>query len=309
MVPHLLTGVTAPIVTPLDEFGRPDASAAEVMLGDLAAAGISGLLVLGTNGEGPAFDPDVSASFAAAIASRWRELTAGQGRVFVAVFGSSTRETLDRATRITAVVDVDGLVIPPPHYFRYTIAELEDHYRALTDCGAPLVMYNAPRYTGNPIPAKVLRTVAELAGVIGIKDSGSDDELITVALDIAAQLPTFGVSQGNERRMAWALHEGAVGITPGLANIAPAPCVDLAAAVRAGDSDSAEDRQAELDALGAMHAIRPGVACMKAALSIVRRCPPLPAAPMRAYNDDEMVRLRDFLRSSPAQLIAPVPSD
>lgn len=304
---HPLAGVTAPIVTPLDADGRPDAAGAHALLADLAAAGVDGLLILGTNGEGPAFDAESSAEFAAAVATRWRALTDGAGRVFVAVFGSGTAETLTRITALTRQVTPDALVVPPPHYFRYTDAELTAYFREIAgQAGVPVALYNAPRYTGNLLTGPLLADLARLPNVVGLKDSSGDAEIVAAALEIAERLPGFGVSQGDEKRLAWALERGAVGITPGLANIAPAPCVELAAAVARGDAATAQARQADLNVLAGMHAIRPGVACMKAALALVGRSAPAPAAPMAGYDQDEFARLRAFLADAPTRLVAPL---
>jgi 4-hydroxy-tetrahydrodipicolinate synthase len=307
--PHLLDGVTAPIVTPLDRHGRPDGDAVRPLLTDLAAAGVDALLILGTNGEGPAFDPAAGAAFAGAAARAWRSLTEGRGRVLVAAFGSSTGDALARADLIRSAATPDALVVPPPHYFRYTPDELVDHYRAMARTGEPVIVYNAPRYTGNPLTAEVLTEIAALPGVAGLKDSGNDEELLRAAVRIGERVPGFGVSQGDERALASGLRQGAVGITPGLANLAPGPCVELAAAVASGDDATARQRQAELDDLARMHRIRPGVAAMKAALAILGRCSKAPAPPMRAYDAEETARLTEHLRRTPARLIGPVPAE
>jgi 4-hydroxy-tetrahydrodipicolinate synthase len=299
--PHPLAGVTVPVVTPLDARGRPDAAVAEPLLRDLAAAGVRSLLVLGTNGEGAVFAPADAAAFAADIAACWRDLS--DGAVFVAAFGSGTSETRTRIAAILRRAAPDALVIPPPHYFRYTPDELFGHYAAVHDCGAPVVVYNAPRYTGNPIHAEALLHIAGLDGVIGIKDSSNDDTVLLAALQVARDVDGFAVSQGNERRLAWALRRGAAGITPGLANIAPVPCVELLSAANAGDEQTALRCQTELDRLSRMHEVRPGVACMKAALSLLGRCPPEPAPPMHPYSEDERGRLATILGESRARLL------
>lgn len=302
----LLDGVTVPLVTPLDSAGRPDADAVDAQLASLADAGITKLLLLGTNGEGPAFGAAESADFAAAVSEKWLRRVS-DAVVSVAIFGSSTRETICRAeamlNRGAAV-----LVIPPPHYFRYDVDELADFYRDVASLGAPVVVYNAARYTGNPITEPLLWRVAETPGVIGVKDSGGEDSLLVAAIEVSRVHRSFGVSQGNERRLAWALQQGASGITPGLANIAPYACTELVRAWRDGSPDAAYELQSQLDVLAEIHRIRPGVACMKAALSILGFSAPRPAAPTHAYSGEELHALRARLAGAPVRLIGELPS-
>jgi len=299
---ELLEGVTVPLVTPIDALGHPDPAAVDEQLASLAEAGITKLLLLGTNGEGPAFGASELAEFAAAVTAKWRSRVGGRTVVSVAIFGSSTRQSMRRAEAVLAK-GPDALTVPPPHYFHYDVNEVVGFYRDVASLGSPVIVYNAARYTGNPITAPMLQATSQIPGIVGIKDSGGDDALLLAAVKIAQMHQAFGVSQGNERRLAWALEQGASGITPGLANIAPHACAELVAAVRAGKSDAASTLQAQLDALAAMHQIRPGVACMKAALALLGVSNSSPVPPMRVYSATEMAALRALLASVPIRLI------
>jgi dihydrodipicolinate synthase/N-acetylneuraminate lyase len=297
----LLDGVVVPLATAIDAAGRPDPIAARNHLQKLGETEVTHLLLLGTNGEGPAFDDVESAQFSAEVAATWRARIGVEAVVLVAAYGSSTRETIRRAE--TLLESADALVVPPRYYFHYQPDELISFYRDDSSLGSPVVIYNSPHYTGNPITEPVLQAVAEIPGVVGMKDSGGDDDLLLAAIRIAEARPGFAVSQGNERRLAWALVRGTAGITPGLANIAPEACTEMVSAVRAAVTEKVSALQAGLDALGAMHRIRPGVACMKAALAILGLSDSPPAHPTRAYSADESAALRTFLADVPVTLL------
>lgn len=297
----LLDGVVVPLATAIDAAGHPDPAAARKHLQKLSETGVTHLLLLGTNGEGPAFDDVESAQFSAEVAATWRTMIGVDAVVLVAAYGSSTRETIRRAE---ALLDsADALVVPPPYYFHYQPDELISFYRDVASLGSSIVIYNSPHYTGNPITEPVLRAAAGIPGVVGLKDSGRDDDVLLAATRIAEATPGFAVSQGNERRLAWALERGAIGVTPGLANIAPAACVKMVAATREGDTAKALALQSSLDALAAMHQIRAGVACMKAALAILGLSDSPPTPPTRAYSADESAALRMFLADAPVELL------
>jgi len=65
--------------------------------------------------------------------------------------------------------------------------------------------------------------------------------------------------------------------------------------------------QADLDSLGRMHGIRPGVASVKAALTSLGVSASPPAAPAMPYSNDEQKALRALLATTPVELIEPLP--
>lgn len=293
----ILSGVTAPMVTPMTPGGRPDAAAAGALLDRLDTAGVDRLMLLGSNGEGALIPSADAEHFARDVAAEWRTRRGADAAVLVTVFGTGTRAALNAAEILTASAPT-AIVVAPPLYFRHTDDELVDHFTALTAIGLPIAIYNIPRYTGNPVSPRLLERLTEVAGIAGLKDSGGGTELIDRAIALRDESGAeLAVSQGAEGALVWALRAGADGITPGLANLAPHLCVALADAVRAGDGPRAEELQANLDRLAAVHGIRPGVAAMKAALHLEGLIPNEVAPPFRPFDSDELGRQRAWLDS------------
>ena len=301
---HLLEGVTVPVVTTLDTDLAPDPEATYPLLDALADAGITRLMFLGTNGEGALLNPHHSGDYLIKAIAHWWDVVGPEATATATAFGAGTRETINRA-RIFADAGPDAIVVAPPYYFVHPHYELFRHYAALADLRLPIIAYNAPKYTGNAITTELLSSLANLEHIIGIKDSGGDDALIGHALTLRAKRPGFGVSQGNERRMAWALREGADGITPGLGNLAPAACSALATAVRDGDDATADRLQAELIDLMKIHQHRGGVAAMKAALHTRGLSTLQVSAPLQMYREEEVVLVQHVLDAWPGQLLTP----
>jgi 4-hydroxy-tetrahydrodipicolinate synthase len=293
----ILSGVTAPMVTPMSQGGRPDAAAAAALIDRLDAAGVDRLMLLGSNGEGALIPPAEAAPFARDVATEWRSRRGADASVLVTAFGAGTRAALDAADALLDAAPT-AIVVAPPLYFRHTDDELFDHVRAVAAIGVPIIIYNIPRYSGNPISPQLLERLADLDDVVGLKDSGGGTALIECALVLRDRRPgALAVSQGAEGALAWALHRGADGITPGLANLAPELCVALVAAMRAGDEARADVLQHDLDTLTAVHRIRPGVAAMKAALHLLDLVPNEVAPPFRPFDADELVKQRAWLDS------------
>ncbi|GIH15111.1 dihydrodipicolinate synthase family protein [Rugosimonospora africana] len=294
---HLLAGVTIPLITALDERGRPDADAAGPLLAHLAAGGVTTLMLAGTNGEGPVLPADAIREYASEIRARWRELIGASARVMVTATGAGTDETL-RRLECLADVPIDAVVVSAPFYFRHTEAELAAHFHAAAAHGRPVVAYNSPGYTGNPFTPALLRRLLETPGIIGLKDSSGDPALFGEFCAAAAARPDFRVAQGAERRLAEGLRSGAAGLVPGVGMLAPALCVELFRLGRAGDHDAAATRQRDVDRLADIFAVRPGasgVVVVKTALHLLGLCPPHASAPFQPCTDGELAALRAAL--------------
>jgi 4-hydroxy-tetrahydrodipicolinate synthase len=294
---HPVAGVTIPLVTALDERGRPDAEAAGPLLAHLAAGGITTLMLAGTNGEGPLLAADAVRGYASDVSARWRELVGAPAQVMVTATGAGTRETLQRLECL-AEVPMDAVVVSAPFYFRHTDRELAAHFRAAAAHGRPVVAYNSPAYTGNPFTAALLRDLLEIPGIIGLKDSSGDPVLFGEFCAAAAGRPDFRVAQGAERGLAEGLRRGAAGLVPGVGMLAPALCVELLRLGRSGDHDAAAARQRDVDRLADIFAVRPGasgVVVVKTALHLLGLCPPYAAAPFQPCTDTELAALHTAL--------------
>ncbi len=101
--------------------------------------------------------------------------------------------------------------------------------------------------------------------------------------------------------MAQALEAGADGAIAALANLAPAECVGILRATRAGDSTQASVLQQRIAALGEAVTTRYGVPGLKAALQMQGYDHGSPRAPLPPLADSEKPALRRLLEA--AQLL------
>ncbi|MEV4110236.1 dihydrodipicolinate synthase family protein [Nonomuraea sp. NPDC049695] len=294
---HPVAGLVIPLVTALDRRGRPDPPAVGPLLAHLAAGGVTTLMLAGTNGEGPLLTPDDVRAYAAEVSAMWRDLVGASARIMVGATGAGTRETLQRMECL-AGLDLDAVVVLAPTYFRHTERELHAHFRDAARHGRPVVIYNSPGYTGNPIPVSVVRRLLDEPAVVGLKDSSGDADLFGQFCALTRERPGFQVAQGAERQLADGLRLGAAGLVPGVGMLAPALCADLFRASRDGDHATAAALQHDVNRLAALFGIRPGVSgvvVMKTALHLLGLCPPHAAAPFLSLDDTELAALRTAL--------------
>ncbi|MFC8801478.1 dihydrodipicolinate synthase family protein [Promicromonospora sp. NPDC057138] len=294
----LLTGLTVPLVTPMEPDGRPSAERAAPLLDALYASGVRTLMLLGSNGEGPLVPASDVGPFVAGVIRHWRELGKAavghyDGIVTVNVTAAGTLDVLERA-EAAAAAGADALVLSPPIYFHHRGDEIVAHYAAVAGVWLPVVAYNAPRYS-NPITPGIADALADLDHVVGIKDSSGDLALLEHLVGIADRRPGFAVGQGAETQLAAALDLGAHGIVPGVANIAPGPALALMAAHQAGDAAEVARLQQVLTDLTGLHKVRPGTPAIKAVLARRGLCPPHVAPPLLACDPGERDALHAFL--------------
>jgi len=275
----LLSGVTVPLVTPMSAPGVP--TEADKLLQALADGGARGLMLFGTNGEGPLLPASALGAFASWVAPRWRELTGGP--VLCTVTAAGTAEVLERVAAV-APARPDALVLSPPTYFRHRPDEIVAHFAALSD--HPVVVYNVPKYA-NQLTPELIDELLAMPHVVGVKDSSGDPEMVSHIVSAARRRPGVSVSQGSETQALEGLRRGADGILPGLANIAPRVAADLFAAFSAGRDAEAEAAQQVLDRLFTLHTVRPGVPAIKAILHDRGLCPPHVALPLQPCTDVE----------------------
>lgn len=297
----LLGGVTVPLVTPMDETGRPDPEHATELLAALHVAGVEKLMLLGSNGEGPLLPTSVIGPFVAGVIARWRSLTGGV--VTVNVTAAGTLEALERAA-IAADAGADALVMSPPIYFHHREDEIVAHYAALATVGLPVVAYNAPRYS-NPLTRDLVVALRDLDHLVGIKDSSGDLGFFADLVELSR--PGFAVGQGAETQLAAALDLGAHGIVPGVANIAPTLSLRLVAAHEDGDHDEVRRLQAMHTELTKLHAIRRGTAGVKAVLALRKLCPPHVAPPLLASEPAERDAFLEFIAAHDDHLLPGAP--
>jgi len=286
-----LAGVFAPIPTPFDEDGRIDPVKLRAALRRWLETRLSGIVVLGSNGEAPLIDEDESDRVIAAAREAvpaGRPLIAGTGR-------ESTRATIS-ATRRAAALGADAVIVRTPGFFKaqMTTEVFVAHYTAVADASPiPVVLYNFTAVTGvNLQPAAAARLSAH-PNIVGIKESGGD---IAQIADLVASTPAgFGVLAGSATTFHAALSVGAVGGILALAAVVPDACVRLWELARQGHHEQARALQRRIVPLSRLATSASGVAGLKAALNLLGYDVGRPRPPLLPLPPSGIDALREAL--------------
>jgi dihydrodipicolinate synthase/N-acetylneuraminate lyase len=274
-----LKGAVAAALTPLADGGaRVDEDAIGPYVDFLAAAGVDGLLALGTTGEGIL----LSSNERTAVAERCLE--AAGGRLAVAVHcGAQTTADTVRLAAHAADAGVDAVAVIGPPYYAFGASELLAHFEAAAAACAPtpFYVYEFERVSGYAVPLEVVVELRERApNLAGLKVSDSPFEKVAPYL-----LEGLDVFVGAEALIGEGIAAGAAGAVSGLASALPELVVAAVrdatpeAAERAGSARAALERFRRLPALKRILGLR-GVPVAED----VR-------APLRRLTDDERAEL------------------
>jgi 4-hydroxy-tetrahydrodipicolinate synthase len=221
--------VLAAITTPFGPGGALDLDAYEAHVRWLDEAGLDGLFVAGTTGEGVLLEHDeVEALAARAVAA------AGSLRVIVQVGRPSTGATVALARRALAA-GADGVAAYVPWFYPITQDQVRSHFLALLEAadGAPAFLYNIPPRTVNDLSPELVGELAR-AGFAGMKDSTGDFARHEAYLEAVRGVDSFEVYTGTEPQLVDAVRAGATGSINGLSNCRPELFTALRSALDSG---------------------------------------------------------------------------
>ncbi len=249
-----LRGIVVPMVTPLESDGATvNERGVHQLVRWLIAQGVHGIFVAGTTGEGAALD---DAQWKKLVRSA-AEAVAGRVPLLAGVLAPTTALAAARA-RWAADLGADVVVAAAPYYYAYSPRELVAHFQAVARATAlPVLLYNIPQTTRNPLTVDVCRELAESPQVVGVKDSSGDvTEFRRWVQVLRFGQRDFRLLLGTDHLTDVAVLLGAQGTVPSLGNIAGRDLVAAYEAAVAGDWAASASHQARALALARVYLVR-----------------------------------------------------
>ena len=233
-------GVIPAVTTPFDSLGHVDATALKRNVAALLEDGMSGFVATGTMGEAGSLSTAERREVVAAV------VRAVKGHLpVIAGISAGTAAQAGAYARDAADVGATGLMCLPPLGYRADAAELAAFYADVARAtDLPIMLYNNPEASGVDLAPELIVSIAErVESIVAVKECSGDARRIP-ALLIAA--PDLEILVGGDD---WALEgfcAGATGWISGVADCAPAACVELYEAGLAADLDRARAVYARL---------------------------------------------------------------
>lgn len=226
----MFKGVYTALATPFTKKGKIDFAALEILLEKQIAAGIDGLVLLGTTAEAATLDEAEKDELLCAAMKQINK------RVKVIIgTGTNCTRTMLQNTEAALRHHPDGVLIVTPYYNKPNPSGLMEHYRLAAQLGAPIVLYHIPGRTGLKVPPAVLAKLLEKVPQIkAVKESDYD---MTQVTDTAVKFSKkINYLCGNDDLFPQYLSINASGIISAAANVLAPAFVKMYAAWQKGQS-------------------------------------------------------------------------
>jgi 4-hydroxy-tetrahydrodipicolinate synthase len=239
MNPNLFKGVFTALITPFSG-GNVDEGAFTRLVERQIAAGVHGLVPVGTTGETSTLSPTEHKR----VVSLCVEVAAGRVPVIAGAGSNATEEALD-FVRHAGDCGADGALVVTPYYNRPNQEGLYRHYAALNDAArVPVFVYNVPSRTSVDITNDTLARLASLPNIAGVKDATGDMPRVSVQRKHCGD--DWIMLSGDDPSALGYMAHGGHGCISVTANVAPGACAAMFEACLAGDYTGARGLQAQL---------------------------------------------------------------
>lgn len=283
----MFAGTHTALVTPFrgEKF---DSEGFRALIESQIAAGIDGIVPVGTTGESPTLSHDEHRDVIRAAV----EIAAGRCKVIGGTGSNSTAEAIS-LTRDAEQVAADAALVVAPYYNKPSQEGLYLHFRAVAEATKlPVILYSIPGRCGIEIGVPVVERLArDCPNIVAIKEAGGSVERVSQLRQV---LPDeFEILSGDDSLTLPFVSVGAVGVISVASNVAPGPVAELVLAARGGDVARAESLHRRLYPLFKNLFIESNPAPAKYALSLTLGLSPdlrLPLTAMAPQNRDLVQR-------------------
>ncbi len=231
----MIQGSIVAIVTPMHADGSLDWPGLRNLIDWHIAEGTDGIVIVGTTGE----SPTVSVEEHCELIKVAVEHTAKRIPVIAGTGGNSTAEAIE-LTRYAREVGADASLQVVPYYNRPTQEGMYQHFKKIAEeVDLPVILYNVPGRTVADMSNDTIVRLAQVPGVIGVKDATGNLARGTDLLRLAPK--SFAVYSGDDATAMALMFCGARGNISVTANVAPRAMHELCAAAMQGEIARAID--------------------------------------------------------------------
>jgi 4-hydroxy-tetrahydrodipicolinate synthase len=225
----MIQGSIVAIVTPMHADGSIDFPSLRKLIDWHVAEGTDGIVIVGTTGESPTVSVDEHCELIKVAV----EHTAKRIPVIAGTGGNSTAEAIE-LTRFAQKIGADASLQVVPYYNRPTQEGMFQHFKKIAEAvDLPVILYNVPGRTVADMNNETILRLAQLPGIIGVKDATGN---IGRGTELLRQIPnSFAVFSGDDISAMALMLCGARGNISVSANVAPRAMHALCMAAMSGN--------------------------------------------------------------------------
>jgi 4-hydroxy-tetrahydrodipicolinate synthase len=258
-------GVFTALVTPF-RGGQLDEAAFVALVERQIAAGVHGLVPVGTTGE----TSTLSHAEHRRVVELCVDTANGRVPVIAGAGSNSTAEAIELAQHAKEV-GANATLIVTPYYNRPSQEGLYQHYAAIAGAvDVPVLVYNVPSRTSVDISNETLARLSKLPNIVGIKDATGD--LGRPSLQRLMCGEGWVMLSGDDVSGLGYVAHGGAGCISVTANVAPDACAAFYEAALTGDAATALAWQDRLIRLHKALFLDASPAPTKFALSLLGLC-------------------------------------
>jgi 4-hydroxy-tetrahydrodipicolinate synthase len=193
-------GLLTAMITPFHADGRVDEDGAVAIAQHLLATGSHGLVVAGTTGEAATLTDDEQVRLVELIVAE----VGGDGAIVAGAGSNDTRHAIELTERVVAA-GAHGVLSVTPYYNKPNRRGILRHFEAVARAagGSPVVLYNIPSRTAVNMGPDLLAELAQIDGIVGVKQANSDELQLIDGLAVLA---------GNDDAFLACLEMGGAGV-------------------------------------------------------------------------------------------------
>ncbi len=285
-----LAGVLPPITTPFEN-GEVALDRLKENFQKWAKTGLSGYLVLGSNGEAVYLNEKERIK----VIEASRESIPASKTMIVGTGLESTRETIE-FTNLAAKIGADCALVVTPSYFKGSMKPdvLHDHFVAVADSSRiGILLYNVTQFTGINMEPELVARLSEHPNILGIKDSTGNIGQLSEIVHLSRK--GFSVFVGSAPVFFPALCVGAVGGILAVANAAPNECVQIYDLFKEKKFDEARELQYRLTPFAKGVTTKYGISGLKIGMDLAGYFGGDPRPPLKKHGPEAKEELRRLL--------------
>ncbi|MBO4552622.1 MAG: 4-hydroxy-tetrahydrodipicolinate synthase [Candidatus Methanomethylophilaceae archaeon] len=210
----MFEGTATALITPFKKDGSIDEEGLRRLVDFQEENGVTTLVPCGSTGESATLSHEEHIRVVSIVRDQ-----AKKAKILAGAGSNSTAEAV-YLSKAAADLGVDGILSISPYYIKPTQEGIYQHYLSITEAiDIPVIVYNVPGRTSSNITAETTLRLAQLPGIIGIKEASGN---VSQVGDILAKKPKdFEVMSGDDGLTFPMLAMGCTGVISVASNCCP----------------------------------------------------------------------------------------